>query len=397
LGVRCVRPVDSQVRKRFERSGDQIIVVCEDDGSGLNHDKILDRALENNLVQDPNIVLTPEEITRFILMPGFSTKDEVSQVSGRGIGMDVVNQRIKEIKGSLAIKSEQGYGTTISVSLPVSLMSTHALLVDINEKRLALSNHGVDDVVFLEQNAIKELNGKRVLEWRGELLNAYSLSSLLYLPHFDEDKIAIVVRSTSGSYNAITVPFIQDSRDLVLKPLSKYLPRVDGIVGASILGDGRVTPVIDLTELDTYEATDQLIINRASGQTDSLANTQLPCVLVVDDSLSARRSMSQFVTDLGYQVVTAKDGIDAQLVLDKNHVISIITDLEMPRMNGIDLARHLKTRHDYNNVPVMMVTSRSTEKHKELAEAAGVDHYFTKPFDEDRLARILNESIGVMA
>jgi len=240
---------------------------------------------------------------------------------------------------------------------------------------------------------LKEFNGKRVLEWRDELLITYTLSSLLHLPSFSDDKIAVIIRSSDGSYIAITVPFIVDSRDLVLKPLSKYLPKVDGIVGASILGDGRVTPVIDLTELDTHRVTDQDLINQASGLNADSSSQRIPCVLVVDDSLSARRSMSQFVSDLGYSVVTAKDGIEAQQMLEENLVISIITDLEMPRMNGIDLTRHLKTRNDYSNIPVMMVTSRSTDKHKELAQEAGVDHYFTKPFDEDRMAQVLNQTV----
>jgi len=391
--IQLGKPEKGVITLQFDRSGDQIIVSCSDDGAGLNHEKVLNRALANNLVPDTKTLLSAEEITRLILMPGFSTKDEVSQVSGRGIGMDIVNQRIKKIKGNLSIESQPGHGMTISVSLPVSLMSTHALLVDINDKRLAVSNHGVDDVVFLENNSIKEFNGKRVLEWRDELLITYTLSSLLHLPSFSDDKIAVIIRSSDGSYIAITVPFIVDSRDLVLKPLSKYLPKVDGIVGASILGDGRVTPVIDLTELDTHRVTDQDLINQASGLNADSSSQRIPCVLVVDDSLSARRSMSQFVSDLGYSVVTAKDGIEAQQMLEENLVISIITDLEMPRMNGIDLTRHLKTRNDYSNIPVMMVTSRSTDKHKELAQEAGVDHYFTKPFDEDRMAQVLNQTV----
>jgi len=389
------KPENGTITLEFDRAGDQITVLCSDDGAGLDHEKILIRAIENNLISEEQSELSPSELSRFILLPGFSTKEEVSQVSGRGIGMDVVNQSIKEIKGSLSIESEQGVGTQISVSLPVSLMSTHALLIDINNKRLAISNHGIDDVVYLNERTIKELRENKVLQWQNEDIPTYTLSSLLQMPSFEENKIAFIVKSSDGSYSAILVPFVIDSRDLVLKPLSQYLPNIDGIVGASVLGDGQVTPVIDLTELNMQEVTDQESINKASGLTVSMMNKAIPCVLVVDDSLSARRSMGQFVSDLGYTVVTAKDGVDAQQLLETNEVLSVITDLEMPRMNGIDLTRHLKARSDYSDIPVFMVTSRSTDKHKDLAKSAGVDHYFTKPFNEDRMAELLNESISV--
>ncbi len=390
------KPERGKIVLKFGRVADQIIVSCQDDGGGLDYDKILKKAQQKQLISSEKSHLSDEEIARFILIPGFSTKDDVSQVSGRGIGLDVVNQRIQEIKGSLKINAAADRGTTLTIALPVSLMSTHALLVDFAGKEIAISNHGLEDIVFLEAGAMKTLGDSTLFSWNDEMINVYALSSMLGLPVAEKtaDKVAIIVRQADGSYKAVTVPFIKDSRDLVLKPLSKYLPRVDGIAGASILGDGSVTPVIDLSELKLKTVADQYIVNQDSQVVEENYNRLLSAILVVDDSISARRSMANFVRDLGYIAIEAGDGIEAQECLKENHIIMVITDLEMPRMNGIDLTRHIKTREQFKQLPVMMVTSRSTIKHRELAERAGVQEYVTKPFDEDDLAEKLNALIA---
>lgn len=378
---------------RFERVADQISVNCSDDGRGLDYEKIIQKAREKNLIPESQEQLSQEEMTRFILIPGFSSKDEATQVSGRGIGMDVVNQKIHEIKGSLKISSQQGSGTSIAISLPVSLMSTHALLIGMGNNQIAISNHGIEDVVYLDEHALRIIKEQKLLSWNNEMLNAHALFDLLNIarPKDQEDRIAIIVGLSDGSYKAVMVPFIKDSRDLVLKPLSHLLPRIDGLIGASILGDGRVAPVVDLTELSLHTVADNFISNQSSEVVEAQYARQLPCVLVVDDSISARRSMASFVTDMGYSVVEGHDGIDAQERLDENNIVLVITDLEMPRMNGVELTRYMRARDEYKDIPVIMVTSRSTQKHRDLASKAGVQEYVTKPFSEDVLAEKLNK------
>jgi chemosensory pili system protein ChpA (sensor histidine kinase/response regulator) len=193
----------------------------------------------------------------------------------------------------------------------------------------------------------------------------------------------LIVSSTSGS-TAILVEAILASRELVVKTLGRYVPRLRGIVGATILGDGTVTPVVDVVELMRapirHEAQHEHSVTLAVPHGDSR-----PLALVVDDSLSARRSLAQLLADSGFRVETARDGIEAVAFLEKNQPDVLFVDLEMPRMNGIELTSHVRSRATTSKLPVIMVTSRSTRRHREQAEAAGIDAYLTKPFAEDAL------------
>lgn len=383
------------VTLEFERVADQIIVRCHDDGAGFDLEKILAKAQQQELIPKSQKSLTHEEAAKVVLIPGFSTKENLTQVSGRGIGMDVVNQKIQEVKGNLKITSNANLGTDIVVSLPVSLMYTHALLINYEGRTVAISNRGIQDVIYLSEDSIKEVGRRATVQWSTEVLDVYSLAERLSISLSDElvNKIAIIVQLPDGIVQAVTVPFIEDSRDLVLKKLSKYLPPVNGLIGASILGDGTVTPVIDLTELDINDGSNRISTEiKPPASRASATKTRLPRVLVVDDSLSARRSMVSFVEDLGYQIVQANDGMAAQELIndENNNIVLVITDLEMPRMNGVDLTRQIKLHPRMSQTPVVMVTSRSTKKHVDLALNAGVSEYIVKPFDEDALAETIN-------
>lgn len=390
------KPAKGSLTLKFEKIADHINVTCKDDGQGLNHEKIIEKARQKGLINENQEHFSDEEIARFILIPGFSTKDELSHVSGRGIGMDVVNQKIHEIRGSLKINSVQNQGTEISISIPVSLMSTHALVLKVANKQIALSNRGIEDIVYLDDSNLERIRENEIIHWNDEAINVYLLSDLLNLKgaSHSENKTAIIVALSDGSYKAVMAPFVDTSRDLFVKPLSQFLPRIDGLIGASVLGDGSVTPVYDLTELNQKFQADNYIYNTESNQVQERYDRMLPSVLVVDDSLSARRSMTSFVRDLGYNVIEAQDGIEAQEILQDNEVMLVITDLEMPRMNGLDLTSHIKSRDKLRSIPIIMVTSRSTEKHRAIAKKAGVTEYVVKPFDEDELAEKLNQMLS---
>lgn len=387
---------EGNITLKFERIADHISVKCIDDGQGLNEEKIIAKAREKNIIRENQNNFSPEEIARLILIPGFSTKDELSHVSGRGIGMDVVNKIINEKRGSLKIYSQPHLGTETSISIPVSLMSTHALLIEIGETQFAVSNRGVEDIIYLDDQSLEDIKINNMIHWNNEALNIYSLADLLQLQRHEKDRhqIAIIVALSNGSYSAIIAPFIKNSRDLVVKPLSNVLPRVDGLIGASVLGDGSVAPVYDLTELNEKFEADNYLFNASSVKIKQSYENLMPSILVVDDSISARKSMANFVKDLGYSVIEAGDGLEARKVLEENKVVLVITDLEMPRMNGFDLSSHITSRKELSGIPIVMVTSRSTQKHKETAMKVGVNEYIVKPFDEDYLAEKLNELLN---
>ena len=209
----------------------------------------------------------------------------------------------------------------------------------------------------------------------------------------------LLCRKNDGAQLLVGVEQIIASQELVIKSLNDYTYMPDGVVGATIMGDGSVSPVIDLLELPgmTMEADALAQLSRKRAQLSALENAthrEPPAALVVDDSLSARRSLAQFVTDLGMDVITAKDGFDAINAMKKKKPTLLLVDLEMPRMNGLELTAHLRSREEYKDIPVIMITSRSTDRHKTLAKNAGVNTYLTKPWSEDELLRCIEQQIA---
>jgi chemosensory pili system protein ChpA (sensor histidine kinase/response regulator) len=371
----------------FGREGNTILVRCRDDGTGIDYDAIRQRGEERGLLT-PGKAADLEQLQRLILMPNFSTRSEVTETSGRGIGLDMVYARVLDLGGSMNIESEHGEGCLMELRLPVSLLSIHALLVRLRSQVVAISDHGIEQILHGEDGEIYPLGGKQV--FRAED-NSYPITFLEDLLDLGPDPrnsprsagAVLLVRGQTG-VSAVQVQEVLETRDMVVKDLGKYIPRLHGITGATISGDGSVTPVLDLPEL-----------LRSSGVTRKTAHAEivhqaeetshLPTALVVEDSLSARRSLVQLLEDSGWIVREARDGVEAAELIGKQRPAIILTDLEMPRMNGLELVSHLRAHEETSNLPIIMITSRSAGKHREMAENAGVDVYLTKPFMEDEL------------
>lgn len=378
-----------KIRLEFQREGNHIVVRCADDGAGLDWAKIREVAEARGMIHSGQ-ALTEVELCQIVLRPGFSTRSSATQLSGRGIGMDVVHSSVTRLGGSLNIHSVTGEGCRLEIRLPVTLVSTHALLVRALKHVLAISSRGVEQILHPgsgEEGVIGDAPTFKVGE---EIYPAVSLSSVLGLS--GERRSAsrgaspvLIVNSESGRH-AVLVDAVLDSRDLVIKSLGVYLPKLRGVAGATILGDGSVTPVLDLPELlrtpRRAQAEDEFAVEDNVFQA---AASKVPLVLVVDDSMSARRSLAQFMGDSGFQVRTARDGIEAIELLGVNKPDLLLVDLEMPRMNGLELTSHVRANAATQDIPVIMVTSRSTEKHRRQADSAGVDRYLTKPYSEDDL------------
>lgn len=386
-----------RIELEFTRAGDRLSVACRDDGKGLDFAAIRRVAEERGLVATDK-VLTETELSRLILVSGFSTRSQVTQVSGRGVGMDVVHTRIQEMKGSLRISSQSGGGTLLELGLPVTLLAAHALLVRIGGQVLALSNRGVEEIFYPGAGALRKMGSKAVYLIGDNAYEARYLDVMLNLPSDRQDEErqsnpVLLIEDESGTKTAVLVQEVLDSRDLVVKALGQYVPYVRGVMGGAILGDGSVTPVLDLPELlQTQKVVPQIV--RTSGAQAKDATRALPTVLVVDDSLSARRSVAQFVRDLGYEVRTAQDGFEAIALIEDTRPDIILADLEMPRMNGLELTSHLRAQEETRDIPVIMITSRSTEKHREQADRAGVTAYVTKPFSEEVLLQHIGTALG---
>ena len=387
------------INLKFERVGNQILIDIIDDGYGLNTEKIYSKALSSKLINSDQD-LSDENIFRLILEPSFSTRSEVTHTSGRGIGLDVVNVKIRELKGSIDIQSKMNKGCHFTISLPISSFSTHALLVRVRQHIYAISSRSVEEIIYPGVGVLRDLSNETIYQLGNQAYSVALLDTLLSLP-VDRRNIErnnrpiILVKDESGSKTAVLVQEVIDSRQVVVKNMGKYIPRLNGIIGATVLGDGSVAPVIDLPELLHDSSLHKGIIGTSTQDDSDAQSKKLPYILVVDDSLSARRSLAQFVEDMGFTVRTARDGMEAINLIEANKPDLLLVDMEMPKMNGLELTSHVRASPDIQNIPVIMITSRSSEKHQNIALDKGVNHYMVKPFDEDELAQHINTMLEI--
>ncbi|MCW8987918.1 MAG: response regulator, partial [Gammaproteobacteria bacterium] len=373
----------------FFRDGDHIVVRCVDDGAGLDFDSIRKTAIKKNFITSEQ-KLSDDELTRLIWLAGFTTRDTTTQVSGRGIGMDAVYNQIAAMKGTISINSEKNKGCTVELRLPVTLISVHAILVKLRKQTIAVSNRGIGQILSPGDGQLKQENNEYTYHLKDEVYNAFDIETLLHQPRDQrnndrEERSVLIVNDETGRQYAVTVEHIIANQDLIVKQLGAFIPDIIGIEGATILGDGSVAPVLDIPGLIRTAATSEIspLIEQRLAEAENIKDNLV--ALVVDDSLSARRSLAEFVKDIGYDVRMARDGIEALEVIETKIPDIILVDLEMPRMNGLELTSHIRSKSATKDIPVIMITSRSTEKHREMADAAGVNNYLTKPFAEDEL------------
>lgn len=377
---------EGRITLSFSLKDDQIHVHCEDDGGGINTERVLAVACQKQLI-DPEITLSEEDVQRLILIPGFSTRDQISQLSGRGIGMDVVYQQILRLQGTLDITSKRNQGTCFQLSMPASSLIIRTLLVRCGHQIFALAGHGIEQSVISLDGRLMEESEGLVFEYEGEHYPTYMLENLLQSRPNDYQAPGAVypvllVTLAQGEKVAVLVKEVIAHRELAFKQLSEYLPDLPGIPGMTILANGETAPIVDLPERIRYQRS-QLTELRSFYDHETAA--ELPRILIVDDSLSARKTLQTLLADSGYEVSTAIDGLDALNQIRKQQPDLVLTDMEMPRMNGVELTHLIRQRDETSAIPVIMITSRSTEKHRQEADDAGVSVYLTKPWSENRL------------
>lgn len=389
------KPATGTIKLSFAREGNSIVVRCKDDGAGLDYSAIRRIAENKGMLVNPEREPSPDELARLILVNGFSTREDTTQVSGRGIGMNVVYSRILDMKGRLALNSEFGTGLSVELRLPATLLSAHTLIVRHRSKLIAVSSHGVEDIHYVTPGQIEQVGTQQFYRVGDIVHSLIRLESLVDLPEDrrEVDRLGfpvLLTRADNGIATGVLVQEVVSDQEVVLKSFGRYVPKITGTVGAVILGDGTVAPVVDLVELLRTPAQRQQHRQSAStaGQTALASGDEdagVLTALVVDDSLSARRAASAVMQDAGYKVRTAIDGLEAVSILQRFVPSVMLVDMEMPRMNGIELTSHVRDSARTKDVPVIMITSRSTEKHRKLCKDAGVDVYLTKPYNDDVL------------
>jgi chemosensory pili system protein ChpA (sensor histidine kinase/response regulator) len=370
------------------RDGDHVVMQLSDDGAGIDFERVRALAVERGLL-NADADAGVEELTNILLLPGFTTRTASSQTSGRGIGLDAVHGSIAQLKGSMHLSSLAGQGCTVELRVPLTLISVHCLIVRMNDQLVAVSSRGVERILYSGSGTVQVEDHRLSFVVERETYDAFELGELLHAPVDRNwvargDRPALLVRDVSSRWCVVFVEQVLASQELVVKPLGPYIAKPLGVEGATILGNGSVVPVMDLNGLLQAARASDSRPDFIAASADS-SDAARPLVMVVDDSLSARRNLSEYLRDLGFDVATAVDGVDAVEAMKARAPQLIIADLEMPRMNGLELATHVRGTAALADVPVIMLTSRSTQKHRELASEAGVDLYLTKPFSDDRL------------
>lgn len=377
------------------REGSNIVISCQDDGRGLDYEAIRSYAIKRGLL-NTNTLSSRHELERLILTPGFSSKEKITKLSGRGVGLDVVNQTIISLKGALDIQSKDGEGLTLTLRIPITMISLHVLLFQVSNHIFAIPTSNVIRSLPSRAGKLTTIAGNPTYEINEQIYPVKEMHTLLGFPESikskDLNKLpAIMIRSDAGA-TVVFVDRIIDSRDSVIKSFGKYLKNIRGLSGAIIMGDGRITPVIDFAELLETKNTS----TTHHVHTEILDTPEPPDninVLIVEDSLSARRSLAQLINDAGFEASTATDGLDAISIIDKKIPDIMLIDLEMPRMNGLELAEHVRANDSTHHIPIIMITSRYTDKHRNQASRSGVNRYLTKPYSEtevlDSIATVL--------
>jgi chemosensory pili system protein ChpA (sensor histidine kinase/response regulator) len=383
------KPETGQIRLTLKREGAEVIVEIADDGAGMNLRAIRDKGVVLGLIQAGQ-TLSDEDAMQLILEPGFSTAGSVTQSAGRGVGMDVVATEIKKLGGALHMEThaEAGpnQGTKFTIRLPFTLAVSHALVVRIGEEHYALPLPTVEGVVRLSRTEILQHLGSEApsFTYGGQKFRFQNLGLFVGLessplPEQDVTIPVVLVRAGEHSTGLVTDELI-GSREIVVKPVGPQIAAIRGISGATILGDGKIVIILDIGALVRAEwrGRPQQLVPREKQDRRTFA-------LVVDDSITVRRVTQRLLERNGMRVLTARDGMDAVTLLQENTPDIILLDIEMPRMDGYEVAAHVRSDARLKDIPIIMITSRVGEKHRARAIELGVDDYLGKPYQESQL------------
>ncbi|TBW07116.1 hybrid sensor histidine kinase/response regulator [Azotobacter chroococcum subsp. isscasi] len=401
------KPEQGSIRLELLREGGDILLTLADDGSGIRLDAVRRKAVERGLMK-PGAQLSDHEVLQFILEAGFSTADRVTQISGRGVGMDVVHSEVKQLGGSMSIESTPGAGTRFLIRLPFTVSINRALMVLAGEDLYAVPLNTIEGIVRVAPRELEALYARRAdgqkdqtgLEYAGKRYELRYLGELL--DNGQQPRLAgqhmplpVILLRSSEQAVAVQVDGLAGSREIVVKSLGPQFAVVPGISGATILGDGRVVVILDLlATLRERLASLQPSVPILS-EVPAEAEKERPLlVMVVDDSVTVRKVTGRLLERHGMDCMIAKDGVDALAQLQERRPDVMLLDIEMPRMDGFEVATRVRHDERLKDLPIIMITSRTGEKHRDRALALGVDEYLGKPYQEALLLETIRRLAG---
>jgi chemosensory pili system protein ChpA (sensor histidine kinase/response regulator) len=390
------KPSQGSVELSISREGGDVLVILKDDGHGIDIDAVRKKALERGLITDDS-KLTDVEIMQFILHAGFSTAQQVTQISGRGVGMDVVNSEIKQMGGTLFINSIPGQGTEFQVRLPFTVSVNRALMVRVGDDLYAVPLDSIQGIVRVSTHQLEALYQQpladRTFEYGGADHRLEYLGTMLGTeaqPKLVGQKMPTPVLLIKGETPyALQVDTLLGSREIVVKTLGTQFSSVMGVSGGTILGDGSVVIILDLPAMirsqSNIEYQQAMALDAIEAEKRHELEVRTKRILVVDDSVTVRKVTTRLLERNGFEVFTAKDGVDAIATLQDHIPDLMLLDIEMPRMDGFEVASIVRHDSRLKHVPIIMITSRTGDKHRNRAFSIGVNEYLGKPFQEDNL------------
>ena len=386
------KPEEGNITLRLRREGSEIVLEVADDGAGLDREAIRRRAEQRGLIE-AGAQLDDAQLDNLIFASGFSTSEQVSQLAGRGVGMDVVRNEVRQLGGSVDIHSVRGQGVTFTLRLPQTLAVTQAVFVRIGETTFAVPVASVSGIGRIARERFE--SGQGGYHYNGEDYSLHDLGTLVgqaAAKAEGQPQVPLLLVRAGELRAAVAIDQVLGNREIVVKPVGLQIASVQGIYGATITGEGNVVVILDVAPLVRRHLSQPQAPVQAEAAT---GQHEVPLVMVVDDSLTMRKVTGRVLERHNFEVVVARDGVEALERLEERVPDLMLLDIEMPRMDGYELATAMRADARYKAVPIVMITSRSGDKHRQRAFEIGVQRYLGKPYQELDLMRNVYDLLGI--
>ncbi|MBD5167989.1 MAG: hybrid sensor histidine kinase/response regulator [Helicobacter sp.] len=404
--VKVGKPEGGVIKLKAYNEGNHIVIEVADDGKGLNADALKQKGIEKGVISEREAdSMTDKEAYAIIFKAGFSTAQKVSNISGRGVGMDVVKTNIEKLNGIIDVDSEFGKGMTLKLKIPLTLAIIQALLVIVQEECYAIPLASVLETVRVGQDEIYSVEGKSVLRLRNEVVSLVRLGDIFGVDSVfqNTEEAYVVVIGLAENKIGVIVDFLVGQEEIVIKSLGYYLSGTEGIAGATVRGDGKITLIVDVAAM--MNMAKHIKVNVAQKAQESIATAKQKTspsdytVLIVDDSKVDRTIMQKALHPLGINVIEAVDGLQALEIIkagDKQFD-AVLVDIEMPKMDGYTLASEIRKYNKFKTLPLIAVTSRTSKTDRMRGVEAGMTEYITKPYSQEYLMNVVKRNINLTA
>ncbi len=398
---RLNKPETGKVQLSAYNEGNHIVIKISDDGKGLDPVMLKEKAIEKGVISERDAEgMSDREAFNLIFKPGFSTAKVVSNVSGRGVGMDVVKTNIEKLNGIIEIDSEVGVGTTQKLKIPLTLAIIQALLVGVQEEYYAIPLSSVLETVRISQDEIYTVDGKSVLRLRDEVLSLVRLSDIFKVDAILESNsdVYVVIIGLADQKIGVIVDYLIGQEEVVIKSLGYYLKNTRGIAGATVRGDGKITLIVDVGAMMDMAKSIKVNITTLMNESENTKSKNSPSdyiVLAIDDSSTDRAIIRKCLKPLGITILEAANGLEGLEMLKNGDKIpdAILVDIEMPKMDGYTFASEVRKYNKFKNLPLIAVTSRVTKTDRMRGVESGMTEYITKPYSGEYLTTVVKRSI----